>query len=78
MVGALQDYVLENVLPEAERPSAIADQINSFTERAGQPDRDRHRRRSALTRVLLMMTIDGSLNRIFRVSRRAAARPAAC
>jgi membrane protein len=69
VVGTLQEYVLENVLPEADGLSALADQINSFTERAG--------RLTAigvvglaLTGVLLMMTIDDSLNRIFRVRRR--------
>jgi membrane protein len=68
-VGALQEYVLENVLPEADGLAALADQINSFTERAG--------RLTALgvvglalTGVLLMMTIDEALNRIFRVRRR--------
>src|SRR6185295_4885008 len=30
VVGTLQDYVLENVLPEAEGLSTLADQINSF------------------------------------------------
>ena len=69
VVATLQEYVLENVLPEADGLSALADQINSFTERAG--------RLTAigvvglaLTGVLLMMTIDDSLNRIFRVRRR--------
>ena len=36
VVDALQDYVLENFLPEAAGLTTIADQINSFTERAGQ------------------------------------------
>ena len=69
VVGALQDYVLENVLPEAEGLSAIAEQINSFTERAGRLTAIGIAG-LALTSVLLMMTIDDSLNRIFRVRRR--------
>src|SRR5215470_15206766 len=35
-VDTLQDYILENVLPDAEGVSAFADEINSFTERAGR------------------------------------------
>jgi membrane protein len=69
VVGALQDYVLDNVLPEAEGLSALADQINSFTERAGQLTAIGVAG-LALTGVMLMMTIDESLNRIFRVRRR--------
>jgi membrane protein len=61
--------VLENVLPEAEGLSALADQINSFTERAGQLTAIGVAG-LALTGVMLMMTIDESLNRIFRVRRR--------
>ncbi len=69
VVGALQDYVLENVLPEADGLSALADQINSFTERAGQLTAIGVAGLT-LTGVMLMMTIDESLNRIFRVRRR--------
>jgi len=69
VVGALQEYVLENVLPEADGLSALADQINSFTERAGQLTAIGVAG-LALTGVMLMMTIDESLNRIFRVRRR--------
>ena len=69
VVGTLQEYVLENVLPEADGLSALADQINSFTERAGRLTAIGITG-LALTGVLLMMTIDDSLNRIFRVRRR--------
>jgi membrane protein len=69
VVSALQEYVLENVLPEADGLSALADQINSFTERAGRLTA-LGIAGLALTSVLLMMTIDDSLNRIFRVRRR--------
>lgn len=69
MVGNLQEYVLENVLPETEGLSALADQINSFTARAGRLTA-LGTAGLALTGVLLMMTIDESLNRIFRVRRR--------
>jgi membrane protein len=69
VVSTLQEYVLENVLPEADGLSAIADQINSFTERAGQLTAIGIAGLT-LTSILLMMTIDDSLNRIFRVRQR--------
>jgi membrane protein len=68
-VDRLQEFVLENVLPDTGGASALAEQIDAFTARAG--------RLTAigiaglgLTGLLLMMTIDESLNRIFRVRRR--------
>jgi membrane protein len=69
VVGKLQEYILENVLPDTGGLSAFADQINSFTERAGRLTAIGIAG-LALTSVLLMMTIDDSLNRIFRVRRR--------
>ena len=68
-VGALQSFVFENFLPDARGVDTIAEQIQSFTENAG--------RLTAIgtvffavTAVMLMLTIDDSLNRIFRVQRR--------
>lgn len=69
VVETLQEYILENVLPDAEGVSGFADQINSFTERAGRLTAIGVAG-LALTSVLMMMTIDDSLNRIFRVRRR--------
>ncbi len=69
VVEALQEYVLDNVLPEAEGLSALADQINSFTERAGRLTAI-GLAGLALTGVLMIMTIDEALSRIFRVRRR--------
>jgi membrane protein len=69
VVATLQEYILENVLPDTGGLSAFADQINSFTERAGRLTAIGIAG-LALTSVLLMMTIDDSLNRIFRVRRR--------
>lgn len=67
-VGALQEFVLENFLPDARGIDTIADQITAFTQNAG--------RLTAIglgfffvTAVMLMMTIDVSLNRLFRVQR---------
>jgi membrane protein len=67
-IGALQLFLLENFLPDARGIDTIAEQITSFTQNAG--------RLTAIglgffivTAVLLMMTIDVSLNRLFRVQR---------
>jgi membrane protein len=68
-MDALQEFVLENFLPDARGVETIAGQITSFTRNAG--------RLTAIglafffvTAVMLMMTIDVSLNRLFRVQRR--------
>ncbi|HSA88645.1 MAG TPA: YihY family inner membrane protein [Burkholderiales bacterium] len=68
-MDALQEFVLENFLPDARGVDTIAGQITSFTRNAG--------RLTAIglafffvTAVMLMMTIDVSLNRLFRVQRR--------
>ena len=67
-MGALQEFVLENFLPDARGIDTIADQITSFTKNAG--------RLTAIgmgvfivTAVMLMTTIDIALNRLFRVQR---------
>jgi membrane protein len=67
-MGALQSFVLENFLPDARGVDTIAEQITSFTQNAA--------RLTAIglivffvTAVMLMMTIDVSLNRLFRVQR---------
>jgi membrane protein len=65
----LQLFLFENFLPDAEGLATISEQILSFSEQAG--------RLTAiglifllLTAVMLMLTIDDALNRIFRVRRR--------
>ena len=67
-IEALQAFVLENFLPEARGVERIGGQISAFTRNAG--------RLTAIglaffvvTSVMLMMTIDMSLNRVFRVFR---------
>ena len=67
-MSALQLFVMENFLPDARGIDTIADQISSFTQNAG--------RLTAIgmgvfvvTAVMLMTTIDISLNRLFRVQR---------
>jgi len=66
---ALQLFILENVLPDTPAIDTVMEQINSFTRNVG--------RLTAIglggfvvTSVMLMLTIDNALNRIFRVQRR--------
>jgi membrane protein len=66
---ALQDFIIENVLPDTPGLDVVSAQITSFTTNAG--------RLTAIgivgflvTSVMLMLTIDNALNRIFRVQRR--------
>ncbi|HZE62206.1 MAG TPA: YihY family inner membrane protein [Burkholderiales bacterium] len=68
-IGSLQLFILENVLPDTPAVNTIVDQINSFTDNAA--------RLTAIgiagfivTSVMLMLTVDNALNRIFRVQRR--------
>jgi len=67
-VESLQNFLFENVLPDAPGVNAIIDQIDSFMRNTG--------RLTAIgiigfmvTAVMLMLTIDNALNRIFRVQR---------
>ena len=67
-ITALQDFVFSNFLPDARGIDTIAGQIESFTDNAA--------RLTAIglgffavTAVMLMLTIDETLNRIFRVRR---------
>src|SRR5258708_15439117 len=68
-IGSLQLFILENVLPDTPAVNTIVEQINSFSENAA--------RLTAIgiagfivTSVMLMLTVDNALNRIFRVQRR--------
>src|SRR6266478_9184081 len=68
-ISSLQLFILENVLPDTPAVNTIVEQINSFSENAG--------RLTAIgiagfivTSVMLMLTVDNALNRIFRVQRR--------
>ena len=66
---ALQLFILENVLPETPAIDTVMQQINAFTSNVGKL--------TAIgvagflvTSVMLMLTVDNALNRIFRVQRR--------
>lgn len=68
-IESLQNFLFENVLPDAPGLGTILDQLDSFMHNAG--------RLTAIgivgfmvTAVMLMLTIDNALNRIFRVQRR--------
>jgi membrane protein len=68
-ITALQLFILENVLPDTPAIDTVMEQINSFTSNVG--------RLTAIgvfgfavTSVMLMLTVDNALNRIFRVQRR--------
>src|SRR3954466_8258852 len=68
-IETLQEFILDNALPDTPGIDAITEQINSFTRNAGKM--------TAIgiagflvTSVLLMLTVDNALNRIFRVQRR--------
>jgi membrane protein len=67
-VEGLQDYVVDNFLPDAGL-DAFTSQIEDFTARTGRLTAIGL---SALvvTAVMLMLTIDDTLNRIFRVERK--------
>src|SRR5437764_8923902 len=68
-ISSLQLFILENVLPDTPACNTLIQQINTFSENAA--------RLTAIgiagfvvTSVMLMLTIDNALNRIFRVQRR--------
>jgi membrane protein len=68
-ITTLQLFLFENFLPDAQGLETISNQILSFSDQAG--------RLTAIglvfllvTAVMLMLTIDDALNRIFRVRRR--------
>lgn len=67
-IGALQEFLLSNFLPDARGVETIGEQIESFTANVG--------RLTAIglgffavTAVMLMLTIDETLNSMFRVRR---------
>jgi membrane protein len=69
ITGGLQDYVVDHFLPEADGLDKLAEQINDVSARAGQL--------TAIgliilcfTALMLALTIDDTLNRIFRVERK--------
>ena len=68
-IGAFQGYVVEHFLPDASGVNMIADQVSAFTQKAGSLTAI-GLAFLAITAVMLMLTIDEVLNRVFRVQRR--------
>ena len=68
-INTLQLFLFENFLPDADGVDAISDRILSFTEQAGRLTTI-GLAFLVVTAVMLMLTIDDTLNRIFRVRRR--------
>lgn len=67
--GAFRGYVVEHFLPDARGVDMITNQITAFTQKAGRLTAI-GLGFLAITAVMLMLTIDGVLNRVFRVQRR--------
>jgi membrane protein len=65
---ALEGFLVRNVLPDASGVKTITDQVASFARRAGRLT-GVGLGALAVTSVMLMITIDEALNRIFRVQR---------
>jgi membrane protein len=68
-IAALQRFVTGNLLPNTSAVTMVMEQVNTFTHNVG--------RLTAIgvvgfavTSVMLMLTVDNALNRIFRVQRR--------
>jgi membrane protein len=68
-MASLQLFVMDNVLPDTPAVNIVMAQVNAFTQNVG--------RLTAIgvagfvvTSVMVMLTIDNALNRIFRVQRR--------
>jgi membrane protein len=68
-IGAFRRYVVEHFLPDARGVDMITRQITAFTQKAGRLTAI-GLGFLAITAVMLMLTIDGVLNRVFRVQRR--------
>lgn len=68
-INALQNYLVEHFLPGTDGVQAIATQINAFTQRAGRLTAI-GLGFLAITSLMLMLTIEESMNRVFRVQRR--------
>ena len=67
-IGFVQDYVIENFLPDAGL-DVFADQLSDFAAAAGRLTAIGVAG-LAVTAVMMMLTIDDTLNRIFRVERK--------
>jgi len=69
LIWGLQEYVIQHYLPDTEGLEQIASQVNDFSARAGQLTAI-GLGALAFAALILMLTIDDTLNRIFRVERK--------
>lgn len=67
-IAALQSFILQNALPETPGVYRITEQLNSFSRNAGRLTAI-GMGVFAVTAVILMLTIDNALQRVFRVQR---------
>lgn len=68
-IASLQLFILENVLPDTPAVNVVMEQVNAFTENVGRLTAIGVAG-FAVSSVMLMLTVDNALNRIFRVQRR--------
>ena len=68
-IASLQRFVTRNLLPDTPAVTIVMEQVNSFAVNAGRLTAIGVAG-FAVTSVMLMLTIDNALNRIFRVQRR--------
>ena len=68
-IASLQLFIRENVLPDTPGVETLTEQINSFTQNVGRLT-EIGVAAFVVTAVMLMLTVDNALNRIFRVQRR--------
>ena len=68
-IASLQRFITENLLPNTPAVLVVMEQINVFTQNVGRLTAIGVAG-FAVTSVMLMLTVDNALNRIFRVQRR--------
>jgi membrane protein len=67
-IAALRVFVLKNALPETPGVQGLVEQLNSFSRNAGRLTAI-GLAAFAVTAIMLMRTIDNTINRVFRVQR---------
>lgn len=68
-MASLRQFIVHNVLPDTPAAKVVTEQVQSFTRNAGRLTAIGVAG-FAVTSVMLMLTVDNALNRIFRVQRR--------
>jgi membrane protein len=68
-IASLRQFIVQNVLPDTPAAKVVAEQVHSFTHNVGRLTAIGVAG-FAVTSVMLMLTVDNALNRIFRVQRR--------